>query len=228
MDREEQIGLSKMRHRASCENMIKYQLIARGITDESVLKAFFKVPRHKFVPEEIGHLAYNDSPLSIGEGQTISQPYIVALMMQILELKNSDKVLEIGTGSGYQTALLAEIVENVYTVERINSLIREAEELLNKMNYNNIYYKYGDGTLGWKDGTPIQNEFDKIIVAAAAPDIPESLTSQLAMNGKLIIPTGNRTFQQLVVITRTEDGYIHTNEGGCTFVPLIGDEGWQE
>ncbi len=217
-----------MRHRSSCENMIKYQLIARGITDESVLKAFFKVPRHKFVPQEIGHLAYNDSSLSIGERQTISQPYIVALMMQILELKNSDKVLEIGTGSGYQTALLAEIVENVYTVERINSLIRDAEELLNKMNYKNIYYKYGDGTLGWKDGIPTQNEFDKIIVAAAAPDVPESLTSQLAMNGKLIIPTGNRSFQQLVVITRTEDGYIHTNEGGCTFVPLIGDEGWQE
>jgi len=217
-----------MRHISSCENMIKYQLIARGITDESVLNAFFKVPRHKFVPEEIGHLAYNDSPLSIGEGQTISQPYIVALMMQILELKNSDKVMEIGTGSGYQTALLAEIVETVYTVERINSLIRDAEDLLNKMNYKNIYFKYGDGTLGWKDGLPTQKEFDKIIVAAAAPDIPESLTGQLAMNGKLIIPTGNRAFQQLVVITRTEDGYIHTNEGGCTFVPLIGDEGWQE
>ena len=217
-----------MRHKSSCENMIKYQLIARGITDESVLNAFFKVPRHKFVPEEIGHLAYNDSPLSIGEGQTISQPYIVALMMQILELKNSDKVMEIGTGSGYQTALLAEIVETVYTVERINSLIRDAEDLLNKMNYKNIYFKYGDGTLGWKDGLPTQKEFDKIIVAAAAPDIPESLTGQLAMNGKLIIPTGNRAFQQLVVITRTEDGYIHTNEGGCTFVPLIGDEGWQE
>ncbi|MCK5051166.1 MAG: protein-L-isoaspartate(D-aspartate) O-methyltransferase [Candidatus Cloacimonetes bacterium] len=217
-----------MRLRASRENMIKYQLIARGITDENVLKAFLKVPRHKFVPEEIGHLAYNDSPLSIGEGQTISQPYIVALMMQILELKNSDKVLEIGTGSGYQTALLAEIVEIVYTVERINSLIRDAEDLLNGMGYKNIHYKYGDGTLGWKDGIPTQNEFDKIIVAAAAPDIPESLTGQLAMNGKLIIPTGNRTFQQLVVITRTEEGYIHTNEGGCTFVPLIGDEGWQE
>ena len=217
-----------MRHRSSCENMIKYQLVARGITDESVLKAFFKVPRHKFVPDEIKHLAYNDSPLSIGERQTISQPYIVALMMQILELKNSDIVLEIGTGSGYQTALLAEIVEKVYTVERINSLIRNAEDLLNNLGYKNIFYKFGDGTLGWKDEITTQNEFDKIIVAAAAPDIPESLTGQLAMNGKLIIPTGNRTFQQLVVITRTEDGYIHTNEGGCTFVPLIGDEGWRE
>jgi len=217
-----------MRHRSSRENMIKYQLVARGITDKSVLNAFFKVPRHKFIPDEIGHLAYNDSPLSIGEGQTISQPYIVALMMQILELKNSDIVLEIGTGSGYQTALLAEIVKEVYTVERISSLIRGAEDILNNLSYKNIFYKFGDGTLGWKDGIPKQDEFDKIIVAAAAPDIPESLTGQLAMNGKLIIPTGNRTFQQLVVITRTEDGYIHTNEGGCTFVPLIGDEGWQE
>ena len=217
-----------MKHRSSCENMIKYQLIARGITDEKVLKAFLEVPRHRFVPKEIEYLAYNDSPLSIGEGQTISQPYIVALMMQILELKESDKVLEIGTGSGYQTALLAEIVEEVYTIERISSLIQRSENLLNNLGYKNIHYKFGDGTLGWKDGIPKQNEFDKIIVTAAAPDIPESLTSQLAMNGKLIIPTGNRALQQLVVITRTEDGYIHTNEGGCTFVPLIGDEGWQE
>jgi len=217
-----------MKHSSSCENMIKYQLVARGITDERVLKAFFKVPRHKFIPKDIEHLAYNDSPLSIGEGQTISQPYIVALMMQILELKKDDKVLEIGTGSGYQTALLAEIAEEVFTVERISSLIRTAETLLNKLDYKNIYYKFGDGTLGWQDGHPEQSEFDKIIVAAAAPDIPESLTGQLAMNGKLIIPTGNRTFQQLVVITRTEDGYVHTNEGGCMFVPLIGAEGWEK
>ena len=217
-----------MKHRVSRENMIKYQLIARGITDENVLKAFLKVPRHKFVPKEIKHLAYNDSPLSIGEEQTISQPYIVALMMQILELKESDKVLEIGTGSGYQTALLAEIVKEVYTVERISSLIQRAEDLLNNLGYKNIFYKFGDGTLGWKDRNSELNSFDKIIVTAAAPDIPVSLTSQLAMNGKLIIPTGNRTLQQLVVITRTKDGYIHTNEGGCTFVPLIGDEGWKE
>ena len=217
-----------MKYRTSRENMIKYQLLARGITDENVLKAFFTVPRHRFVPTELEHLSYNDSPLSIGESQTISQPYIVALMMQTLELKKSDKVLEIGTGSGYQTALLAEIVEKVYTVERIKSLITGAENLLNDLGYKNIYYKFGDGTLGWADGYSKQEEFDKIIVAAAAPDIPESLTKQLAMNGKLIIPTGNRTLQQLVVITKTEDGYVHTNEGGCTFVPLIGDEGWQE
>ncbi|MDP8201769.1 MAG: protein-L-isoaspartate(D-aspartate) O-methyltransferase [Candidatus Tenebribacter burtonii] len=217
-----------MKHSSSCENMIKYQLVARGITDNNVLEAFRKIPRHKFVPKEIEHLAYNDSPLSIGDGQTISQPYIVALMMQILELKKDDKVLEIGTGSGYQTALLAEIAEEVFTVERISSLIRNAETLLNKLDYKNIYYKFGDGTLGWQDGYPEQNEFDKIIIAAAAPDIPKSLTGQLAMNGKLIIPTGNRNFQQLVVITKTGDGYIHTNEGGCMFVPLIGDEGWQE
>ncbi len=217
-----------MRHRSSCENMIKYQLVARGITDENVLKAFLKVERHLFVPSEISHLAYNDSPLSIGEGQTISQPYIVALMMQVLELKASDNVLEIGTGSGYQTALLAEIVNKVYTVERIDSLLQRAKNKLDELNYNNIYYRSGDGTLGWADGYPKQEQFDKIIVAAAAPDIPESLTKQLAMNGKLIIPTGNRMLQQLVIITRTKDGYVHTNEGGCTFVPLIGDEGWQE
>jgi len=217
-----------MRHRSTRENMIKYQLVTRGISDENVLKAFLKVKRHQFVPSEIGHLAYNDSPLSIGEGQTISQPYIVALMMQVLELKASDNVLEIGTGSGYQTALLAEIVNNVYTVERIDSLLQKAKNKLEKLNYDNVYYRSGDGTLGWQAGYPKMEEFDKIIVAAAAPDIPESLTKQLAMNGKLIIPTGSRTLQQLVIITRTKDGYIHTNEGGCTFVPLIGDEGWQE
>jgi len=217
-----------MRNKSSCENMIKYQLVARGINDENVLKAFLKVQRHLFVPNEIGHLAYNDSPLSIGEGQTISQTYIVALMMQVLELKESDKVLEIGTGSGYQTALLAEIVEIVFTVERIDSLLQKAKNVLNEMKYQNIYYRTGDGTLGWKDRYPKQDEFDKIIVAAAAPDIPKSLTKQLAMNGKLIIPTGNRFLQQLVIITKTKDGYIHTNEGGCTFVPLIGKEGWQE
>jgi len=217
-----------MRHKSSCENMVKYQLVARGIKDENVLKAFMKVQRHLFVPSEISHLAYNDSPLSIGEGQTISQPYIVALMMQVLELKTSDKVLEIGTGSGYQTALLAEIVNKVFTIERIGSLLQRAKNKLDDLNYNNIFYKTGDGTLGWQDGYPKQEEFDKIIVAAAAPDIPESLTKQLAMNGKLIIPTGNRMLQQLVIITRTKDGYIHTNEGGCTFVPLIGAQGWQE
>jgi len=217
-----------MIYKASRENMVKYQLVARGITDENVLKAFVKVPRHKFVPIEVDHLSYNDSPLSIGEGQTISQPYIVALMLQILELKESDKVLEIGTGSGYQTALLAEIVNKVYTVERIRSLIDCAEHLLDNLGYENIDYKFGDGTLGWENGEHQQNMFDKIIVAAGAPDIPESLVRQLAMNGKLIIPTGDRTLQHLAVITKTEDGYIHTNEGGCKFVPLIGDEGWQE
>lgn len=216
-----------MRFNASKENMIKHQLVKRGITDENVLKAFWKVPRHKFVPKEIEHLSYKDSPLSIGEGQTISQPFIVALMMQILQLQESDNVLEIGTGSGYQTALLAEIVNQVFTVERISSLITSAKRILSELDYTNIHYKSGDGTLGWQDGKPEQNKFDKIIVAAAAPDIPESLTGQLAMNGKLIIPTGNRAFQQLVVISRTEDGYIHTNEGGCTFVPLIGDQGWK-
>ena len=217
-----------MRHRSTRENMIRYQLVARGITDDKVLKAFMRVQRHLFVPKEISHLAYNDSPLSIGENQTISQPYIVALMMQILELRGSDNVLEIGTGSGYQAALLAEIADKVFTVERIDSLIQKAKNVLDKLNYQNIYFRTGDGTLGWKDGYPKREEFDKIIVAAAAPDIPESLTKQLAMNGKLIIPTGNRTLQQLVVITRTKDGFVHTNEGGCTFVPLIGDEGWQE
>ncbi|MCF7858461.1 MAG: protein-L-isoaspartate(D-aspartate) O-methyltransferase [Candidatus Cloacimonetes bacterium] len=216
-----------MRYQSLRESMIKYQLETRGITDIEVLKAFKIIPRHRFVDFNFQHLAYNDSPLSIGEGQTISQPYIVALMLQLLELKNSDKVLEIGTGSGYQTALLAEIVQEVYTVERILPLLKNAKTILNDLGYKNIFYKAGDGTLGWENGIPKREKFDKIIVAAAAPDIPESLTGQLAMNGKLIIPTGDRSFQQLVIISKTEEGYVHRNEGGCMFVPLIGAEGWQ-
>ncbi len=208
------------------QKMIQNQLIKRGISDKKVLAAFEKVPREKFVSLTSRHIAYSDSPLSIGQGQTISQPYIVALMMQALELEKGDIVLEIGTGSGYQTALLAEIAHKVFTIERIPELMESAQKVLSELGYQNIIYKIGDGTLGWSEFET--QKFDKIIVAAAAPKVPDSYIEQLALDGKLIIPTGNKMFQQLIVVRRTKDGFIHSDEGGCAFVPLIGEKGWNE
>jgi len=206
--------------------MVEEQIKKRGVDSEIVIKAMLNVERHLFVPEDIKHLAYRDSPLSIGKGQTISQPYIVALMLQLLEIESGDKVLEIGTGSGYQTALLAEIAETVYTVERIDVLLLKAKKLLDKMNFRNIHYHIGDGTRGWKEGFPACKEFDKIVVSAAAPDVPVSLMEQLADGGIMVIPAGSRYSQDLIVIKKIGDEFITTNHGGCTFVPLIGKEGW--
>lgn len=208
--------------------MVQEQLLRRDINDENVLEAFIKVERHLFVDEDARHLAYNDSPLSIGMGQTISQPYIVALMLQLSDLKHEHKVLEIGTGSGYQTALLAEIVQEVYTVERIDGLLRKAEKTLKELGYENIYYKSGDGTKGWEGGFPVCKEFDRIIVAAAAPEIPPSLINQLADGGKLVIPAGQRSYQELILLEKSAEGLQQSRHGGCSFVPLIGKEGWHE
>ncbi len=215
-----------MRFEDQQKKMVERHIKMRGITSEKILNAFLKIPRHRFVPDEIKHLSYNDCPLGIGEGQTISQPYIVALMMDLIDIQPEDKVLEIGTGSGYQTALLAELAKEVYTVERIGTLLRRAEALLNEMGYENIHYKTGDGTIGWEGGYPACSKFDKIIVSAAAPEIPESLIGQLTTGGKCIIPTGSRFYQELVIVTKNEEGYVTSYHGGCTFVPLIGEEGW--
>jgi len=206
--------------------MVEEQIKRRGIESENIIAAMLKVERHVFVPEDIKHLSYRDYPLSIGRGQTISQPYIVALMLQLLEIEKGDKVLEIGTGSGYQTALLAEIAESVYTVERIDILLLKARDLLDKMSYKNIYYQIGDGTIGWIEGYPACSEFNKIIVSAAAPDIPESLMEQLAEGGIMVIPAGSRRNQELIVIKKIGDEFITANHEGCAFVPLIGKEGW--
>jgi len=208
--------------------MVRDQIVHRGVHDAKVLAAFHKVERHRFVDIDARHLAYNDSPLSIGNGQTISQPYIVALMMELADISSDHKVLEIGTGSGYQTALLAEIVKEVYTVERIHFLSQRAQSLLSELGYENIYYRSGDGSMGWEGGFPACKEFDRIIVTAAAPKVPESLVEQLAPGGKLVIPAGERSFQELILVERKEDGYEETRHGGCTFVPLIGEEGWHE
>ena len=207
--------------------MVQEQIITRGINNEKVINALLKVPRHLFVPADIKHLSYQDSPLSIGNEQTISQPYIVALMMQLLEIKPIDKILEIGTGSGYQTALLAEMCDSVYTIERIDQLSLYAQKILLELSYKNIYFKVGDGTLGWKTGYPICSEFNKIIVTAAAPDIPQNLLDQMADNGLMIIPAGNRMYQELILVKREKDKYFQSNYGGCAFVPLIGKEGWK-
>jgi protein-L-isoaspartate(D-aspartate) O-methyltransferase len=206
------------------ERMVKNQLMARGIKDERVLQAMGKVPRHLFIQEALAGEAYNDHPVPIGEKQTISQPYIVALMTEALELKGSENTLEIGTGSGYQTAILAELSSRVYTIERIKSLLVKARKLLAKLNYNNILFKAFDGTLGWKEYAP----FDAIMVTAGSPNVPEPLKEQMADNGRMIIPVGDRYTQELMKITRKGDNFEQAGLGGCRFVNLIGLHGWKE
>jgi len=203
--------------------MVQEQLIPRGITDKRVLAAFMKVPRHKFVPVRYMEEAYGDYPVSIGEGQTISQPYMVALMTQCLELKENDKVLEIGTGSGYQAAILAELADKVYTTERISALSKNAQGVLQKLGYTNIKLKLGDGSLGWEEFTP----YDGIIVTCAAPSAPEPLKKQLKENGRLVIPVGESFSQTLAVVKKRKGKFTEEDICGCVFVPLVGKYGWR-
>ena len=206
------------------EEMVNGQIEARGVTDPQVLAAMGKVPRHLFVSEALRDQAYGDFPLPIGEQQTISQPYIVAEMTQALQPSEDDRVLEIGTGSGYQAAILAEIVFRVYSVERIHSLFVKSRKLFDNLNYHNIVTKYSDGTSGWAEESP----FDGIIVTAGAPEIPNHLVSQLAVGGRMVIPVGNRYSQDLVKLYKNEHGIHKTNLGGCRFVKLVGEYGWRE
>lgn len=199
-------------------------LRAKGIEDKQVLDAFRKVPRHLFVDGAMYAQAYDDNALPIGYGQTISQPYVVALMTELLELQKDEKILEIGTGSGFQTAILAQFSRRIYTIERHRELGESSRKRLRKMGYANVVCKTGDGTNGW----PQHGPFDKIIVTAGAPVLPQTLTNQLAMGGKMIIPTGDRTDQQLVVYTRSTAGLTHTIAAKVTFVPLIGIHGWDD
>jgi protein-L-isoaspartate(D-aspartate) O-methyltransferase len=200
------------------EEMIENQIRTRGIKNEVVLNAIRKVDRHKFVPEEIRHHAYSDRPLPIGEGQTISQPYIVALMTELLELKNGDGVLEVGTGSGYQAAILAELADHVYTIEIIGSLALSAERLLRKLGYRNINVKIGDGYIGWEEFAP----FDAIIVTAAPPHIPQPLLDQLKEGGRLVIPVGDY-YQELKKITKVKGKIRSQNVIPVVFVPMTGE-----
>ena len=204
--------------------MVDEQIIARGIRDPRVITAMRKVPRHVFVEEALQNQAYSDHPLPIGEKQTISQPFMVALMTEAMQLKGMEKVLEIGAGSGYQTAILAEIAFKVFSIERIRSLTIQARKLLYDLGYLNVEIKFSDGTLGWVEESP----FDAIIVTAGSPGIPQPLVDQLAVGGRLVIPIGDSADQELVRITKTEEGTKREDLGGCRFVKLIGQHGWEE
>ena len=202
--------------------MVEHQLVPRGITSVQVLDAMRKVPRHLFMDEALRNGAYDDCPIPIGEGQTISQPYMVALMTELLDLNTKSNVLEIGTGSGYQSAILAELAKQVYTIERIPTLAEKAMRILDQLEYNNIQIRIGDGTLGWSEYAP----YDGIIVTAGSPSVPEALIEQLAENGKLVIPVGDR-FSQILQIMTKQDNRIETKTScHCVFVKLIGKNGW--
>lgn len=194
----------------------------RGITDLEVLRVFDLVPRHLFVPDGVQHRAYEDAPVPIGFGQTASQPSLQALYLQILKLQPTDKVLEIGTGSGYQTALLAHLAGHVYSVERIRELSARARTVLDSMRFSNIALLVGDGTIGWSRYAP----YDAILVGAASPGVPQALLDQLAMGGRMLIPIGDRNEQVLTLFEKTEDGVRREDVTACTFVPLLGRFGW--
>lgn len=215
------------RYKKQRARMVEGQLKARGITDPRVLKAMETVPRHLFVDEGLIDQAYNDGPLPIGEKQTISQPYIVALMTQALELKGKERVLEIGTGSGYQAAVLAQLADRVFSIERIAALASRARKILDRLNYYNIAIRVGDGSYGWKEEAP----FDAIITTAAAPALPKYLIEQLVVGGRLIVPAGSRDVQTLYKLTRLSEDVNDLkieDLGGCRFVSLIGESGWKE
>ncbi|NLI82379.1 MAG: protein-L-isoaspartate(D-aspartate) O-methyltransferase [Deltaproteobacteria bacterium] len=206
------------------DRMVETQLISRGIHDPRVLEAMRKVPRHLFVDEALKEQAYSDHPLPIGEKQTISQPYIVALMSEVLQLKGHERILEIGTGSGYQAAVLAELAERVFSIERFPVLAFRANQILQKLGYRNVIIRVGDGTVGWPDDSP----FDGIVVTAGAPKIPQPLVDQLAVGGRLVVPVGDRLSQELVLVERIPEGIQKTNLGGVRFVDLVGKWGWGE
>jgi len=211
-----------MTHELKREMMVEEQLKTRGIRDSRVLQAMRKVPRHLFVSDELQERAYDDCALPIGEGQTISQPYMVAIMTELLELQGDETVLEIGTGSGYQSAVLSLLCSEVYTIERIESLAIKAEGLLRSLGYRNINVLIRDGTMGLPEYAP----FDAIIVTAGAPEIPRVYIEQLKINGRLVIPVGDRYSQVLYQLKKTPAGIITKTSTPCVFVPLVGRYGW--
>jgi protein-L-isoaspartate(D-aspartate) O-methyltransferase len=206
------------------DRMVESQLISRGINDPRVLEAMRKVSRHLFVDEALQDQAYSDHPLPIADKQTISQPYIVALMTESLQLKGHEKVLEIGTGSGYQAAILAELAARVFSVERLPGLAHRANQMLQKLGYRNVIVRVSDGTLGWPDEAP----FDGILVTAGAPKVPQSLIDQLAIGGRMVVPVGGRVSQDLILVERTAEGSRETDLGGVRFVDLVGKHGWED
>jgi protein-L-isoaspartate(D-aspartate) O-methyltransferase len=206
------------------EYMVASQLVPRGIRDIRVLEAMKRVPRHLFVGQSMEYRAYEDSALPIGEGQTISQPYMVAVMTELLELTGNEKVLEIGTGSGYQAAVLAELAQEVFTIERIAPLAAGASRRLRELSYLNVQVKTADGSLGWPEEAP----FDRIMITAASPKIPDPLMDQLSDGGIIVVPVGGRYSQQLLKIRKTRAGLEEEYHTPCVFVPLIGEYGWKE
>jgi len=206
--------------------MVDTQIRARGIKDQRVLAAMQKIPRHLFIDEGLIDQAYNDSPLPIDRQQTISQPYMVALMSEAMGLTGEERVLEIGTGSGYQTAILAELAERVFSIERIAALAARARKILDALNYYNVAIRVGDGTYGWSEEAP----YAAIMVTAGAPRVPRILIEQLAVGGRLVIPVGSRHSQALLKLTRLSedpDDLKQEELGGCRFVDLIGEHGWE-
>jgi len=213
------------RFRELRRRMVEEQLRARGVRDPKVLHAFLRVPRHLFVDEAMWDRAYGDYPLPIGEGQTISQPYTVAFMTQALRLQGDEKVLEVGSGSGYQTAILLEIVRQVFAVERISSIAKKSQKLLESLGYTNFVLRVGDGSRGWPEYAP----FDAVLVAAAAPAVPNSLKKQLETGGRIVIPIGDRYVQTMIRVTKiSEDEFKEEDLGGFRFVSLVGAEGWED
>ena len=211
-------------HAGQRRRMVEEQLGDRGIRDLRLLEVMTRVPRHLFALDSLQHRAYGDTPLPIGENQTISQPYIVAAMTEALGLKGDERVLEIGTGSGYQTAVMAELAAQVFTIERINVLSRKAQNILEGLGYANIVFKMFDGTYGWPDQAP----FNAIMVTASAKEIPEALIKQLGEGGRLVAPTGDEHKQKLMVLTKKGDRVIKKAICDCKFVPLVGKYGWPE
>jgi protein-L-isoaspartate(D-aspartate) O-methyltransferase len=202
--------------------MVEKQIIGRGIENQQVIKAMMEVPRHLFVPDNLQNEAYNDYPLPIGEAQTISQPYMVAKMAALLGTQDNSRVLEIGTGSAYQAAVLAEIVQHVFTIEWVESLAKKAENLTEELGYDNISVKTGDGSIGWPEHAP----YDSIIVTAAAPELPPPLITQLREGGVIVAPIGNRVLQTLTKMTKVSGELQEENLFDCMFVPLLGTHGW--
>ena len=205
------------------KRMVESQILARGVTDRRLVEAMLKIPRHLFVEEALSAQAYSDTPLPIGGKQTISQPYIVALMTELLELDGTEKVLEIGTGSGYQAAILAVLADRVYTIERIRPLALRARKVLDRLGLLNVNIRISDGTVGWEEEAP----FDAIIVTAGAPDVPQKFVDQLKPGGRLVLPVGSQFEQVLVKITKAADGTLSRKAiTGCRFVKLVGTHGW--
>ena len=205
--------------------MVEDQVVARGVRDPRVIDAMLQVPRHKFVEEALESQAYQDAPLPIGERQTISQPYMVAVMSEALALDGTEKVLEVGTGSGYQAAVLALLADRVFSLERIPALARRARKALDSCGYSKVNIRLGAGTLGWQEMAP----FDAIVVTAGAPDVPRDYLDQLAVGGRLVIPVGDRMSQVLMRITRTSEHEFKEEQLlGCRFVPLVGNHGWRD